>query len=155
MDTLPLFFLWHWCKIFWTFWKQKQKCLMRSTSLHFPLELKYRFCESQQQPGLTLIKSVGTCWRGQVSVCVSVGHGGRINLNTLRLDTEGGSGNLFLAALTAHCYCSGWITAAMVLTGWFTDSRAPSTRPFSAKLDECNVANWGSASCSIHMCPRK
>lgn len=91
-----------------------------------------------------------------VCMCVSV--------CVLRLYTQGckylgtsvESGNLqFVPALTAHFYCSGWITEGMVPEGWFTEPCPSATLLFSAKLGKHGNVLWGSASCSAHICPRK
>lgn len=87
-------------------------------------------------------------------------------MRVLWLDTEsraagahapyGGSGNLlFLPALTAPFYSPGWITEGMALTAWFTDLCPSTTLLLSAKLNEHDVVQWESASCSVHICSGK
>lgn len=72
------------------------------------------------------------------------------------LAPQGGSGNLlFVPAVTAHFYCSEWITEGMELTGWFTDLCLSTMLLFSANPGVHNLAHGGSASCSTSICPRK
>lgn len=116
---------------------------------------------NQTQWPMLLRTGEHTCFSGQqqhykskrVCVCTEIIHRQQ---GCKYLGTSVESGNLlFVPALTAHFYCSGWITEGMVPAGWFTKPCPSGTLLFSAKLGEHGNVCWGSASCSTHICPRK